>query len=82
MIKNVKTHTSAGIVPYLIENNELKFLLLKSSLGWEFPKGHLEEGETNQQAAIREAKEEAGIKFKSLHEDFKYESKLFDRRET
>ncbi len=30
--------------------------------GWDFPKGHLEEGESSEQAAIREVEEETGVK--------------------
>lgn len=30
--------------------------------GWDFPKGHLEVGETSEAAALREVKEETGIK--------------------
>ena len=30
--------------------------------GWYFPKGHLEQGETSEQAAIREVEEETGVK--------------------
>ncbi|MDZ7578350.1 MAG: NUDIX hydrolase [Candidatus Nanopelagicales bacterium] len=33
----------------------------RKRLIWSFPKGHVEEGETDQQAAIREVKEETGI---------------------
>ena len=49
---------SSGVV--LFKDN--KFLLLKYSAGhWDLPKGHLENGETNEQAAIRELKEETGL---------------------
>lgn len=33
-----------------------------SHKGWDFPKGHLELGETSEQAALREVKEETGVK--------------------
>lgn len=37
-------------------------LLVKHNSGhWDFPKGHVEEGETEEQTAIREVKEETGI---------------------
>lgn len=31
------------------------------SLGWTFPKGLIDEGETSEQAALREVREEAGV---------------------
>jgi len=49
---------SAGVV---IVNNG-KYLLLHYEAGhWDFPKGHIEAGETLKQAAIRELNEETGI---------------------
>ncbi|MBI3342167.1 NUDIX domain-containing protein [Candidatus Curtissbacteria bacterium] len=30
--------------------------------GWDFPKGHIEKGETSEQAAIREVEEETGVR--------------------
>ncbi len=40
-----------------------KFLLLHYPAGhWDFPKGHVEEGETTQETALRELREETGIK--------------------
>ena len=42
------------------ENN--KILLIRQISGmWGFPKGHVEEGETEEQTAIREVKEETNI---------------------
>ena len=38
-----------------------KFLLLRSYHHWDFPKGRVEEGESDQQAALREFAEETGI---------------------
>lgn len=53
---------SAGAVLYEIKNNEINYLLILDFNGnWGFPKGHLENGETNEQAALREIKEEVGI---------------------
>ncbi len=46
-----------------------EFLLIENSrmnrpgeTWWGFPKGHLEEGESNEEAAVREVEEETGIK--------------------
>lgn len=42
-----------------------KVLLVKHNAGhWDFPKGHMEEGETEEQTAIREVKEETNIDVK------------------
>jgi len=47
--------------------------------GWDFPKGHIEAGESSEQAAIREVKEETGVKAEVVEkvaksEYFYYES--------
>jgi bis(5'-nucleosidyl)-tetraphosphatase len=39
----------------------LQFLLMRHDDRWDLPKGHLDEGETKSQAAIRELREETGI---------------------
>lgn len=41
--------------------------------GWEFPKGHLEAGESSEQAALREVQEEAGVVAKVLEKADKIE---------
>jgi bis(5'-nucleosidyl)-tetraphosphatase len=60
---------SAGAVIFRIENKEPCYLLLHYPTSkrtkkeyWDFPKGHLEKGETQQQAAAREVEEETGLK--------------------
>ena len=40
----------------------MRFLLLDYGKHWDYPKGHLEEGETAWQAAVRELTEETGIR--------------------
>jgi 8-oxo-dGTP pyrophosphatase MutT (NUDIX family) len=37
------------------------FLLMKHPRRWDLPKGHLDEGETELQCALRELQEETGI---------------------
>lgn len=52
---------SSGAVVYR-KNKKIEFLIVKHLKGhYSFPKGHLEHLETNEEAAIREIKEETGI---------------------
>lgn len=46
--------------------------------GWEFPKGHLEAGESSQAAALREVEEEAGVVAKVLEKAGKIEYFYYD----
>lgn len=59
-----ESHHSAGMVVYR-EDGERRYLLLRSALTrrpvWEFPKGALEEGESELEAAARELEEETGL---------------------
>jgi len=76
---------SAGIVIFRIEGIKPLFLLLHyEALNhraeknyWDLPKGHLEKGETPENAAQREAEEETGIKDLVLVDDFKKTIKYF-----
>lgn len=53
---------SAGVVIFRREDSKILFLLLHYPSGhWDFVKGKMEKGETFQQTAIRETKEETGI---------------------
>ena len=44
---------------------------------WDFPKGHVEEDETDEQAAIREVMEETGIDELSISKDLGYSYHIF-----
>ena len=56
--KKIPQEKSCGCI--VIDNN--KVLLVKHNAGhWDFPKGHMEQGETEQETAIRETKEETNI---------------------
>lgn len=54
---------SCGAVVFRQEGKELRFLLVKNKNGrhWGFPKGHMEKGESEEQTAIREVREETGL---------------------
>ncbi len=57
--------------------NENKVLLVKQTEGhWGFPKGHVEQGETEVQTAIREVKEETNIDVE-VKEDKRYEEEYY-----
>lgn len=53
---------SAGFVLYRATAHGPRFLVLDYGKHWDYPKGHLEEGESDWQAAVRELREETGIK--------------------
>ncbi len=85
---------SAGVVIFRREGNELHYLLLHYGLGparnasrsdvgghWGFPKGHIEQGESLEQTALREAKEETGIEDIKFIEGFKEWIKYFYKQE-
>lgn len=42
------------------------FLLMKHAHRWDLPKGHLDDGETDLECALRELREETGIKGKDI----------------
>lgn len=67
-LKPIPKFEKAGLIPYIIEDGEVKMLFMKSSdsqYGGSDPmiaKGHVDEGETTEEAAVREAQEELGLK--------------------
>ncbi len=62
---------SCGAVIFTRDNEGLKFVLIKNLEGsYGFPKGRVEENETEEQTALREIKEEVGLEVK-LIEGFK-----------
>ncbi len=53
---------SCGAVVYTIEGDEIKYILVEEASGFfSFPKGHVEDGETEEETATREIKEEIGL---------------------
>jgi bis(5'-nucleosidyl)-tetraphosphatase len=47
----------------------IQFLLMKHVDRWDLPKGHVDAGETSEQAALRELREETGIRASELWTD-------------
>ncbi|HEX2203311.1 MAG TPA: NUDIX domain-containing protein [Longimicrobium sp.] len=60
------TQAAAGIVLFHVGEGGRRYLLVRSALTrrpiWEFPKGGVEAGETEPEAAERELREEAGLR--------------------
>src|SRR5438874_567817 len=59
-----KRPTHAGVVAFRFSDSEPRYLLITASARpdeWVLPKGHIEQGETADEAALREVSEEAGI---------------------
>ncbi len=48
----------AGTILINLRNKKIALVYRRDKLGYEFPKGHLEEGETIEECAIRETEEE------------------------
>ncbi len=58
----MKHEKSYGIIPLSLHEGLWQVLLIQHQAGhWAFPKGHAEQGESPQQAAERELKEETGL---------------------
>jgi 8-oxo-dGTP pyrophosphatase MutT (NUDIX family) len=58
----VRREFSAGFILFRDTPGGPVFLLLDYGKHWDYAKGHLEEGETAWQAAVRELREETGIR--------------------
>lgn len=58
----MKFEYSSGAFVYRNKDGKRQYLFLKSEEGWlGIPKGHIEKGETAEQAAMREIREESGL---------------------
>jgi 8-oxo-dGTP pyrophosphatase MutT (NUDIX family) len=56
-------HTHAGGVVARRDGERIRLLVVRSGDGrhWVLPKGHIDPGETAEEAAVREVREEAGV---------------------
>ena len=60
--KTMKTEKSCGAVVFTQESGGIKYVIIQSKEGFfGFPKGHVEDGETEAETALREIKEETGL---------------------
>jgi len=61
-MNNLPTEESYGIIPFRFEADELQFLVVRHHQGhWGFPKGRREAGETPEETARRELREEVAL---------------------
>lgn len=73
--------TSAGAIIFRKEGNQIYYLLLHYGSGhWDFPKGHIEEGEKEEDTVKREIKEETGIEDIEIIDGFKEWMKYIFKR--
>jgi 8-oxo-dGTP pyrophosphatase MutT (NUDIX family) len=73
---------SCGAVVFINTDNTTKYLLLNYSGGhWDFVKGNVEPGETEQETVIRELQEETGITHATFVDGFKETIAYFYRRQ-
>ncbi len=71
---------SAGALIFRKIHNVPHYLLLQYQSGhWEFAKGHIEQGETEEQTVVREIQEETGITDLKIIPGFKQYIKYFFR---
>ena len=71
---------SAGVICYRTTSSGARnYLLLDYGRHWDYPKGHLEKGESDKEAAIRELREETGITRLNMHDGFEHELAYFFR---
>ncbi|HVX03214.1 MAG TPA: NUDIX domain-containing protein [Nitrososphaera sp.] len=58
----VDEHSAGAVVVFVPSKGKPEYLLLHYTAGhWDFPKGNIEAGETEKEAAVREIREETGI---------------------
>ena len=72
---------SAGAIIFRRESGNIHYLLLHYPSGhWEFPKGHVEQGESEEETVKRETFEETGINDLEIIPGFKKYIKYFFRQ--
>ena len=73
---------SAGAILYKDGNDGRRFLLLRYPAGhWDFPKGNMEQGETERETVTREVREETGLDEIKISDGFRKKIEYFYRRD-
>jgi len=69
----MQNEKSCGAIVYYREKGNFQFLIIQQNVNiyWGYPKGHVIEGESEEETAIREVKEETGLMVK-IHSGFRY----------
>jgi len=57
-MRTERQHSAGGLV---VEAGQILLISTRSGRRWQLPKGHIEVGETPEQAAVREIREETGV---------------------
>jgi 8-oxo-dGTP pyrophosphatase MutT (NUDIX family) len=57
-VKTERHHSAGGLV---VREGEILLISTREGKRWQLPKGHLERGETPEEAAVRETREETGV---------------------
>ncbi|EKE25544.1 MAG: NUDIX hydrolase [uncultured bacterium] len=77
-MKYISFEKSIGGVVYRQQENKILYLLLRYRSGqWDFPKGHVEKGETEHQTLKREIMEETGIADLKILKGFRQSVRYF-----
>lgn len=77
----MRKEKSAGAVVFRREGKKTKYLLLHYESGhWDFPRGHIERGEKEQETARREILEETGIIELDFIRGFRVSTKWFFKK--
>ncbi|ERI89642.1 hydrolase, NUDIX family [Clostridiales bacterium oral taxon 876 str. F0540] len=75
--QGIKYDKSCGAVVTKVNDDTVQFLLIKNKSNyWGFPKGHIENAESETDTALRECYEETGLNIE-LYKDFRIETEYF-----